>query len=193
MTLCLFAYGTFSSVRYAVMHKQSVTWSRPFKNCGRNGKPDCSSWINSLSLFGSIVSHNMGQRRPQRAAFQIIKLAVKIPVLMQDSPSLVRLNNKLANNNNTDVVIVVVIVSSYCFGSVTWGKCVKSIFCIQISGICHVFSHSGLEIQFAEIENDLMTLSIMLKSPHSVELRLQMEDWAQSLQDLGKVDIQKTK
>lgn len=54
-------------------------------------------------------------------------------------------------------------------------------------------SHSGLEIHFAEIENDLMTLSIMLKSPHSVEFRLQMEDWVQSLQDLGKVDIQKIK
>lgn len=53
----------------------------------------------------------MGQRSPQRAAFQIIKLA--IPAVMQDSPSLVRLNKKLANNNNTDVVIVVVIISSY--------------------------------------------------------------------------------
>lgn len=104
---------------------------------------------------------------------------------MQDSQSLVGLNNNLANNN-TDSVIV----SSYYFGSVTSGKCVKSIFCFQISGICHVFCLSGLEICFAEIENDLMTLSIMLKSPHSVEFRQQMEDWAQSLQDLGKVDIQ---
>ncbi len=56
-----------------------------------------------------------------------------------------------------------------------------------------MFSQSGLEMHFAEIENDLMTLSIMLKSPHSVEFRLQMEDWAQSLQDLGKVDIQNIK
>lgn len=55
------------------------------------------------------------------------------------------------------------------------------------------FSLSGLEIHFAEIENDLMTLSVMLKSPHTVEFTQQMEDWAQSLQDLGKVDIQKKK
>lgn len=54
-------------------------------------------------------------------------------------------------------------------------------------------SHSGLEIHFPEIENDLMTLSVMLKSPHSVEFRQQMEDWVQSLQDLGNVDIQKIK
>lgn len=51
-------------------------------------------------------------------------------------------------------------------------------------------SLSGLEIHFAEIENDLMVLSTMLKSPHSVEFRLQMEEWVQSLQDLGKVHIQ---
>lgn len=56
-----------------------------------------------------------------------------------------------------------------------------------------MFSNSGLEIHFAEIESDLMALSTMLKSPHSVEFRLQIEDWVQSLQDLGKVDIQKKK
>lgn len=52
-----------------------------------------------------------------------------------------------------------------------------------------MFVHSGLEMHFAEIENDLMALYIMLESPHSVEYRVQMEDWVQSLQDLGKVDI----
>lgn len=45
---------------------------------------------------------------------------------------------------------------------------------------------SGLEILFAEIENDLMALSAMLKSPYSFEFRWQMEDWVQSLQELGK-------
>lgn len=48
------------------------------------------------------------------------------------------------------------------------------------------FSHSGLEILFAEIENDLMSLSTMLKSPYSSEFRWQMQDWVQSLQELGK-------
>lgn len=49
-----------------------------------------------------------------------------------------------------------------------------------------VFFHSGLEMHLAEIENDLMTLSFMLKSPHSVPFRLQMENMVQSLKDLGK-------
>ncbi|XP_031144859.1 dynein heavy chain domain-containing protein 1 [Sander lucioperca] len=49
------------------------------------------------------------------------------------------------------------------------------------------FTIIGLEIHFAEIESDLMALSTMLKSPHSVEFRLQIEDWVQSLQDLGKL------
>ncbi|XP_045902961.1 dynein heavy chain domain-containing protein 1 isoform X2 [Micropterus dolomieu] len=49
------------------------------------------------------------------------------------------------------------------------------------------FTIIGLEIHFAEIENDLMTLSAMMRSPHSVEFRLQMEDWFQLLQDLGKL------
>lgn len=51
---------------------------------------------------------------------------------------------------------------------------------------CCFFSHSGLEILFAEIENDLMSLSTMLKSPYSFEFRWQMQDWVQSLQELGK-------
>lgn len=34
-----------------------------------------------------------------------------------------------------------------------------------------------------------MSLSVMLASPHSVDLRPQMEDWLKSLQDLGKIDI----
>ncbi|KAK1886371.1 Dynein heavy chain domain containing protein 1 [Dissostichus eleginoides] len=45
----------------------------------------------------------------------------------------------------------------------------------------------GLEIHFAEIENDLMTLSTMLKSPHNVEFRLQNEHLFESLHDLGKL------
>ncbi|XP_032390213.1 dynein heavy chain domain-containing protein 1 [Etheostoma spectabile] len=49
------------------------------------------------------------------------------------------------------------------------------------------FTIDGLEIHFDEIESDLMALSTMLKSPHSVEFRLQMEDWVQLLQDLGKL------
>lgn len=61
-----------------------------------------------------------------------------------------------------------------------WNQCSASKY------LRFVFSHSGLEIHYAEIENDLMTLSLMLKSPHSVEFRLQMENLVQSLQDLGK-------
>ncbi|XP_042341799.1 dynein heavy chain domain-containing protein 1 [Plectropomus leopardus] len=49
------------------------------------------------------------------------------------------------------------------------------------------FTIIGLEILFAETENDLMALSIMLESPHSSESRQQMEDWLQILQDLGKL------
>ncbi|XP_018537954.1 dynein heavy chain domain-containing protein 1 [Lates calcarifer] len=45
----------------------------------------------------------------------------------------------------------------------------------------------GLEIHFAEIENDLMTLSTMLKSPYTFEFRQEMEDWMQSLLDLEKL------
>ncbi|XP_060923144.1 dynein heavy chain domain-containing protein 1 [Limanda limanda] len=46
------------------------------------------------------------------------------------------------------------------------------------------FTIIGLEIHFAEIENDLLALSIMLKSPHSLDFRQQLEEWVQSLQDL---------
>ncbi|XP_037619572.1 dynein heavy chain domain-containing protein 1 isoform X1 [Sebastes umbrosus] len=49
------------------------------------------------------------------------------------------------------------------------------------------FTMIGLEIHFAEIESDLIALSTMLKSPHSAEFRLQMDDWMKSLQDLGKL------
>ncbi|XP_059188998.1 dynein heavy chain domain-containing protein 1 isoform X2 [Centropristis striata] len=61
-----------------------------------------------------------------------------------------------------------------------------------ISASQHPSNHSrftiiGLEIYFAEIENDLMALSPMLKSPHSVEFRLQIKDWMQSLKDLEKL------
>lgn len=43
-----------------------------------------------------------------------------------------------------------------------------------------------MDIHFTQIENDLMTLFIMLKSPHSTEFRSQLEDWIQLLQELGK-------
>ncbi|XP_051802066.1 dynein heavy chain domain-containing protein 1 isoform X2 [Acanthochromis polyacanthus] len=42
----------------------------------------------------------------------------------------------------------------------------------------------GLEILLFETENDLMTLSTILKSPHSTDFRLQLEDWTESLQKL---------
>lgn len=45
-----------------------------------------------------------------------------------------------------------------------------------------------LEANFAEIENDLITLSIMLKSPHSVDITLQIESWMKSLNELGMLD-----
>ncbi|XP_053275768.1 dynein heavy chain domain-containing protein 1 isoform X2 [Pleuronectes platessa] len=58
----------------------------------------------------------------------------------------------------------------------------------QTAGRCSCeeirFTIIGLEIHFAEIENDLLTLSIMLKSPHSLDFRQQLEEWMQSLQDL---------
>ncbi|MED6274274.1 hypothetical protein CHARACLAT_014742, partial [Characodon lateralis] len=49
------------------------------------------------------------------------------------------------------------------------------------------FTIIGLETHFAEIRKDLITLSIMLKSPHSVEFRLQLEDLVKSLKDLAKL------
>ncbi|XP_072240771.1 dynein heavy chain domain-containing protein 1 [Leuresthes tenuis] len=44
-----------------------------------------------------------------------------------------------------------------------------------------------LETHSAEIENDLMTLSTMLKSRHSDAFRLQLEDWVRSLQELANL------
>lgn len=64
---------------------------------------------------------------------------------------------------------------------------------MQIPYICHVFSYLGLDIHLAEVENDLMILSVMLKSPHSIEFRLHMGDWVQTLRDLGRFDILKRK
>ncbi|XP_029980645.1 dynein heavy chain domain-containing protein 1 [Sphaeramia orbicularis] len=56
----------------------------------------------------------------------------------------------------------------------------------------HSCSHTrriiiGLEIHLAETENDLMTLSNMLNSPHSVGFRMQIEDWVQLLRELEKL------
>lgn len=45
-----------------------------------------------------------------------------------------------------------------------------------------------LEANFAEIENDLITLSIILKSPHSTDITLQIESWMNSLIELGISD-----
>ncbi|XP_061595557.1 dynein heavy chain domain-containing protein 1 [Cololabis saira] len=47
--------------------------------------------------------------------------------------------------------------------------------------------HCCLKMHFAEAENDLMSLSTMLSSPHSFEFRLQLEDWVRSLQELGEL------
>nr|XP_012771268.1 dynein heavy chain domain-containing protein 1 [Maylandia zebra] len=44
-----------------------------------------------------------------------------------------------------------------------------------------------LGVHFAEIETSLMMLSTMLKSPYSVEFRLPLEDWIQTLQELEKL------
>lgn len=46
-----------------------------------------------------------------------------------------------------------------------------------------------MEIYCADIENDRMILSTMLKSPYSVGFRLLLEDWIQSLKELGKSNI----
>ncbi|XP_041640066.1 dynein heavy chain domain-containing protein 1 [Cheilinus undulatus] len=43
----------------------------------------------------------------------------------------------------------------------------------------------GLDLHSAEIDNDMMTLSTMVKSPHAVDFKQQMEEWMQSLQELG--------
>lgn len=47
---------------------------------------------------------------------------------------------------------------------------------------------SDLETEFAEIENDLIILSIISKSPHSSDITLQIESWMNSLHDLGTLD-----
>ncbi|XP_008294462.1 dynein heavy chain domain-containing protein 1 [Stegastes partitus] len=46
------------------------------------------------------------------------------------------------------------------------------------------FTITGLDVLLVETENDVMTLSTMLTSPHSAEFRLQLEDWIKSLQKL---------
>lgn len=90
---------------------------------------------------------------------------------------------------NTYIVILIMILG-HCFSFLAEGMRVKAIFCSEVGGVSHDISHSGLDILFAEIENDLMTMSTLLKSQYSFEFRQQMEDWMQSLQDLGKYDIQ---
>lgn len=45
-----------------------------------------------------------------------------------------------------------------------------------------------LEANFDEIENDSITLSIILKSPHSSDIRLQIESWMNSLKEVGMLD-----
>lgn len=67
-----------------------------------------------------------------------------------------------------------------------WRKCVFGIFSLHVAYICFVFPHTDLGVHFAEIETSLMMLSTMLKSPYSVEFRLPLEDWIQTLQELGK-------
>ncbi|XP_007576319.1 dynein heavy chain domain-containing protein 1 isoform X2 [Poecilia formosa] len=49
------------------------------------------------------------------------------------------------------------------------------------------FTIVGLETHFVEIQKDLITLSTMMKSPHSVEIRLQLRKLAESLKVLGKL------
>lgn len=88
--------------------------------------------------------------------------------------------------NNIDIDIMGVVRSYYCE---TVAVCKYS----YRFGICRLLSHTGLEKHFAQIESDLVTLSIMLNSPHSVELRPQIEDYMYSLQDLGRIAIQKKK
>ncbi|KAM4583530.1 dynein heavy chain domain-containing protein 1 [Odontesthes bonariensis] len=47
-------------------------------------------------------------------------------------------------------------------------------------------AYRGLETHTAEIENDLMTLSTMLKSQHSDGFKLQLEDWLEHFQTVDK-------
>lgn len=53
--LILLLMAPLKSIRYVGMQKQSVAWSRPSTNFDRVGKPESSSWRNSLPL---LVSHN---------------------------------------------------------------------------------------------------------------------------------------
>ncbi|XP_028316890.1 dynein heavy chain domain-containing protein 1 [Gouania willdenowi] len=46
------------------------------------------------------------------------------------------------------------------------------------------FTVTGLELCLADVEGDLMTLSIMLNSPHSMDFRLQLNSWIEILRDL---------
>lgn len=50
-----------------------------------------------------------------------------------------------------------------------------------------LFFCAGLETHLADLEGDLMTLFAMRRSSHSAEFRLQVEEWVQSLQNLGKM------
>ncbi|XP_061534497.1 dynein heavy chain domain-containing protein 1-like isoform X2 [Phycodurus eques] len=45
----------------------------------------------------------------------------------------------------------------------------------------------GLEFLFSEIENDLMTMTNMHRSRHSLDFRLQVEEWMHLLQELDKL------
>ncbi|XP_068177150.1 dynein heavy chain domain-containing protein 1 [Antennarius striatus] len=57
----------------------------------------------------------------------------------------------------------------------------------QTAGQPSCFTITDLDVHLTEVENDLMALSTVLKSPHSVDARLEMEDWVQSLQELGNL------
>ncbi|CAG12540.1 unnamed protein product, partial [Tetraodon nigroviridis] len=54
-----------------------------------------------------------------------------------------------------------------------------TIHCTRLKENLSVEEHLG------RIQSDLMSLSVMLASPHSVDLRPQMEDWLKSLHDLA--------
>ncbi|KAM9769930.1 dynein heavy chain domain-containing protein 1 [Menidia menidia] len=57
----------------------------------------------------------------------------------------------------------------------------------QLSSSDARFIISDLETHSAKIENDLIALSTMLTSRHSVGFRRQLEDWVRSLQQLAKL------
>lgn len=85
-----------------------------------------------------------------------------------------------------EALVIVSIIFELPSGCPAWRKCVSGIFSLRVAYICFVFPHSDLGVYFAEIENSLMMLSTMLKSPYSVEFRLPLEHWIQTLQELGK-------